>query len=176
MCAGPDASPCPRPPPWTPQCRVCRKLLPPDSLLTVAPTLEIPLPPLRLASSSSLRVSAYKSLVSTEERFLPFTPHSDYITRPFAAALSSCAFLSPSLSHITSEYGRMTDAERDQIDQDAQTFMRTCSEAIQQLRTQGEVPERGTQATVSCSVRQTLRAQPVKSRPLGSYLDLALKT
>lgn len=38
-----------------------------------------------------------------------------------------------------SEYGRMTDTERDQIDQDAQTFMRTCSEAIQQLRTQGEV-------------------------------------
>ncbi|OWK13819.1 STX18, partial [Cervus elaphus hippelaphus] len=36
-----------------------------------------------------------------------------------------------------SEYGRMTDTERDQIDQDAQTFMRTCSEAIQQLRTQG---------------------------------------
>lgn len=39
-------------------------------------------------------------------------------------------------SHILSEYGRMTDAERDQIDQDAQTFMRTCSEAIQQLRNQ----------------------------------------
>ncbi|XP_077656570.1 syntaxin-18-like isoform X1 [Urocitellus parryii] len=31
---------------------------------------------------------------------------------------------------------RMTDAERDQIDQDAQIFMRTCSEAIQQLRTE----------------------------------------
>ncbi|XP_047607643.1 syntaxin-18 isoform X1 [Phacochoerus africanus] len=41
-----------------------------------------------------------------------------------------------------SEYGRMTDTERDQIDQDAQTFMRTCSEAIQQLRAQAhkEVP------------------------------------
>ncbi|XP_059236704.1 syntaxin-18 isoform X1 [Mustela nigripes] len=39
-------------------------------------------------------------------------------------------------SHVMSEYGRMTDTERDQIDQDAQTFMRTCSEAIQQLRTQ----------------------------------------
>lgn len=36
----------------------------------------------------------------------------------------------------------MTDTERDQIDQDAQTFMRTCSEAIQQLRTQGEGSER----------------------------------
>ncbi|XP_029419372.1 syntaxin-18 isoform X2 [Nannospalax galili] len=40
-------------------------------------------------------------------------------------------------SHVMSEYGRMTDAERDQIDQDAQIFMRTCSEAIQQLRTEG---------------------------------------
>ncbi|XP_004579276.1 syntaxin-18 isoform X1 [Ochotona princeps] len=39
-------------------------------------------------------------------------------------------------SHILSDYGRMTDAERDQIDQDAQIFMRTCSEAIQQLRTE----------------------------------------
>ncbi|XP_050648152.1 syntaxin-18 isoform X2 [Macaca thibetana thibetana] len=40
-------------------------------------------------------------------------------------------------SHTMSEYGRMTDTERDQIDQDAQIFMRTCSEAIQQLRTEG---------------------------------------
>ncbi|XP_019408592.1 PREDICTED: syntaxin-18 [Crocodylus porosus] len=35
-----------------------------------------------------------------------------------------------------SEYMRMTDTERDQIDQDAQIFMRTCAEAIQQLRTE----------------------------------------
>ncbi|XP_032110073.1 syntaxin-18 isoform X2 [Sapajus apella] len=40
-------------------------------------------------------------------------------------------------SHTMSDYGRMTDSERDQIDQDAQIFMRTCSEAIQQLRTEG---------------------------------------
>nr|XP_033805254.1 syntaxin-18 isoform X1 [Geotrypetes seraphini] len=39
-------------------------------------------------------------------------------------------------SHIVSAYSRMTDTERDQIDQDAQTFMRTCSDAIQQLRTE----------------------------------------
>ncbi|XP_077671983.1 syntaxin-18 isoform X2 [Eretmochelys imbricata] len=31
---------------------------------------------------------------------------------------------------------RMTDPERDQIDQDAQIFMRTCADAIQQLRTE----------------------------------------
>ncbi|ELK28125.1 Syntaxin-18 [Myotis davidii] len=49
---------------------------------------------------------------------------------------SLCAPHCWELSHILSEYGRMTDAERDQIDQDAQTFMRTCSEAIQQLRNQ----------------------------------------
>ncbi|XP_043826196.1 syntaxin-18 [Dromiciops gliroides] len=35
-----------------------------------------------------------------------------------------------------SDYMRMTDTERDQIDQDAQIFMRTCSEAIQQLRSE----------------------------------------
>ncbi|XP_066487953.1 syntaxin-18 isoform X1 [Tiliqua scincoides] len=39
-------------------------------------------------------------------------------------------------SHVMSEYMRMTDTERDQIDQDAQIFMRTCAEAIQQLRTE----------------------------------------
>ncbi|XP_030348795.1 syntaxin-18 isoform X2 [Strigops habroptila] len=40
-------------------------------------------------------------------------------------------------SHIMSEYVRMTDTERDQIDQDAQVFMRTCADAIHQLRTEG---------------------------------------
>uniref|UniRef100_A0A8C3TBY9 Syntaxin-18 n=1 Tax=Chelydra serpentina TaxID=8475 RepID=A0A8C3TBY9_CHESE len=39
-------------------------------------------------------------------------------------------------SHLMSEYIRMTDTERDQIDQDAQIFMRTCADAIQQLRTE----------------------------------------
>ncbi|XP_075425619.1 syntaxin-18 [Ascaphus truei] len=39
-------------------------------------------------------------------------------------------------SHVASEFSRMTDTERDQIDQDAQTFMRTCADAIQQLRTE----------------------------------------
>uniref|UniRef100_A0A8D0GTM9 Syntaxin-18 n=1 Tax=Sphenodon punctatus TaxID=8508 RepID=A0A8D0GTM9_SPHPU len=38
--------------------------------------------------------------------------------------------------HVMSEYMRMTETERDQIDQDAQIFMRTCAEAIQQLRTE----------------------------------------
>uniref|UniRef100_A0A4W3JMR0 Syntaxin 18 n=1 Tax=Callorhinchus milii TaxID=7868 RepID=A0A4W3JMR0_CALMI len=39
-------------------------------------------------------------------------------------------------SCFMSEYSRMTDTERDQIDQDAQIFLRTCSDAIQQLRTE----------------------------------------
>ncbi|XP_067361250.1 syntaxin-18 [Channa argus] len=37
-------------------------------------------------------------------------------------------------SLISSDLSRMTDSERDQIDQDAQIFMRTCSEAIKHLR------------------------------------------
>uniref|UniRef100_UPI00398E50B6 syntaxin-18 isoform X2 n=1 Tax=Pristiophorus japonicus TaxID=55135 RepID=UPI00398E50B6 len=39
-------------------------------------------------------------------------------------------------SFVMSEYSSMTDTERDQIDQDAQIFMRACSDAIQQLRTE----------------------------------------
>nr|XP_046240310.1 syntaxin-18 [Scatophagus argus] len=41
-------------------------------------------------------------------------------------------------SLISSDLSRMTDSERDQIDQDAQIFMRTCSEAIKQLRNEAE--------------------------------------
>lgn len=40
-------------------------------------------------------------------------------------------------SLISSDSTRMTENERDQIDQDAQIFMRTCSEAIRQLRNEG---------------------------------------
>uniref|UniRef100_A0A673BEF9 Syntaxin-18 n=1 Tax=Sphaeramia orbicularis TaxID=375764 RepID=A0A673BEF9_9TELE len=42
-------------------------------------------------------------------------------------------------SLISSDISRMTDSERDQIDQDAQIFMRTCFEAIKQLRNEGQV-------------------------------------
>uniref|UniRef100_A0A6Q2ZNH5 Syntaxin-18 n=1 Tax=Esox lucius TaxID=8010 RepID=A0A6Q2ZNH5_ESOLU len=41
-------------------------------------------------------------------------------------------------SLISSDLTRMTDNERDQIDQDAQIFMRTCSEAIKQLRSEAD--------------------------------------
>ncbi|TWW61693.1 syntaxin-18 isoform X1 [Takifugu flavidus] len=41
-------------------------------------------------------------------------------------------------SLISSDLTCMTDSERDQIDQDAQIFMRTCSEAIRQLRNEAE--------------------------------------
>ncbi|MBN3301983.1 STX18 protein, partial [Amia calva] len=39
---------------------------------------------------------------------------------------------------VSSDYTRMTDNERDQIDQDAQTFMRTCSDAIKYLRSEAD--------------------------------------
>ncbi|KAJ7999667.1 hypothetical protein DPEC_G00196790 [Dallia pectoralis] len=39
-------------------------------------------------------------------------------------------------SLISSDLTRMTDSERDQIDQDAQIYIRTCSEAIKQLRSE----------------------------------------
>ncbi|KAM9759521.1 syntaxin-18 [Menidia menidia] len=41
-------------------------------------------------------------------------------------------------SLLSTDHSRMTDSERDQIDQDAQIFMRTCSEAIKQLRNEVE--------------------------------------
>ncbi|XP_076148755.1 syntaxin-18 [Alosa pseudoharengus] len=41
-------------------------------------------------------------------------------------------------SLISSDLTRMTDTERDQIDQDAQIFIRTCSDAIKQLRMEAE--------------------------------------
>ncbi|XP_051931759.1 syntaxin-18 isoform X1 [Hippocampus zosterae] len=43
-------------------------------------------------------------------------------------------------SLISSDLTRMTDNERDQIDQDAQIFMRTCSDAIKQLRIDADKP------------------------------------
>ncbi|CAJ1051559.1 syntaxin-18 isoform X2 [Xyrichtys novacula] len=46
---------------------------------------------------------------------------------------------------ISSDLTRMTDNERDQIDQDAQIFMRTCSEAIKQLRNEADKQVTSTQ-------------------------------
>uniref|UniRef100_A0A8C5E8Q3 Syntaxin-18 n=1 Tax=Gouania willdenowi TaxID=441366 RepID=A0A8C5E8Q3_GOUWI len=59
-------------------------------------------------------------------------------------------------SLISSELSRMTDNERDQIDQDAQIFMRTCAEAIKQLRNEVE--------------KQVMSAQVKEHR--GAVLDL----
>ncbi|XP_030620930.1 syntaxin-18 [Chanos chanos] len=59
-------------------------------------------------------------------------------------------------SLISSDLTRMTDSERDQIDQDAQIFMRTCSDAIRQLRTEAE--------------KQVISAQMKEHR--GAVLDL----
>uniref|UniRef100_A0A667XFB1 Syntaxin-18 n=1 Tax=Myripristis murdjan TaxID=586833 RepID=A0A667XFB1_9TELE len=60
-------------------------------------------------------------------------------------------------SLISSDLTRMTDNERDQIDQDAQIFMRTCSEAIKQLRNE-------------CVCCQVTSAQVKEHR--GAVLDL----
>ncbi|XP_037534525.1 syntaxin-18 [Nematolebias whitei] len=59
-------------------------------------------------------------------------------------------------SLISSDLNRMTDSERDQIDQDAQIFMRTCSDAIKQLRSEVE--------------KQTTSAQVKEHR--GAVLDI----
>ena len=40
-------------------------------------------------------------------------------------------------SHLGGEESKMTDRERDQIDADAEVYIKTCVSAIQQLRTQG---------------------------------------
>ncbi|XP_055016939.1 syntaxin-18 [Boleophthalmus pectinirostris] len=48
-------------------------------------------------------------------------------------------------SLVSCEVSRMTDSERDQIDQDAQIFMRTCSEAIRTLRHEAEKPSGSSQ-------------------------------
>ncbi|KAJ3602552.1 hypothetical protein NHX12_030304 [Muraenolepis orangiensis] len=60
-------------------------------------------------------------------------------------------------SLISSDLTRMTDSERDQIDQDAQIYMRTCSDAIRQLRSEAE--------------KQVLSAQMKEHR--AAVLDLA---
>jgi len=40
-------------------------------------------------------------------------------------------------SHLGREQSKMTDRERDQIDADAEVYIKTCVSAIQQLRRQG---------------------------------------
>lgn len=55
------------------------------------------------------------------------------------ARLSNVARCSCLFSHLSLEVSSMTDEERDQIDTDAETYMRTCSVAIQSLKTEGTV-------------------------------------
>lgn len=86
----------------------------------------------------SLIVSALVTVISsTELETLIFVslqcPAVRYITTHNVFKLCFCLFF----SLISSDLTRMTDSERDQIDQDAQIFMRTCSEAIKQLRNEG---------------------------------------
>ncbi|KAA0709811.1 Syntaxin-18 [Triplophysa tibetana] len=53
----------------------------------------------------------------------------DFLLQHRKDYVNAGSFMSPDVSH-------MTDNERDQIDQDAQTFMRTCADAIGQLRSE----------------------------------------
>jgi len=41
------------------------------------------------------------------------------------------------VSHLGGEQSKMTDMERDQIDADAELYIKTCVSAIHQLRSQG---------------------------------------
>ncbi|KAI7801478.1 putative syntaxin-18 [Triplophysa rosa] len=53
----------------------------------------------------------------------------DFLLQHRKDYVNAGSFMSPDVSH-------MTDSERDQIDQDAQIFMRTCADAIGQLRSE----------------------------------------
>uniref|UniRef100_A0A8C2WNH5 Syntaxin-18 n=1 Tax=Cyclopterus lumpus TaxID=8103 RepID=A0A8C2WNH5_CYCLU len=81
-----------------------------------------------------------------------FSPKAKEVVSVSSTFDCSCVFH----SLISSDLTRMTDNERDQIDQDAQIFMRTCSEAIKQLRNEAE--------------KQVTSAQLRKHR--GAVLDL----
>ncbi|KAI4900828.1 hypothetical protein NFI96_025096, partial [Prochilodus magdalenae] len=62
----------------------------------------------------------------------------DYVNASRQIHILNIVMCASVCSLISSDLNRMTDSERDQIDQDAQIFMRTCSDAIKQLRTEAE--------------------------------------
>uniref|UniRef100_J3SFD4 Syntaxin-18 n=1 Tax=Crotalus adamanteus TaxID=8729 RepID=J3SFD4_CROAD len=71
-------------------------------------------------------INAYSPMTEEKASSLRWMLHSYTIQLSYLWAVFS--------SHLMSEYVRMSDTDRDQIDQDAQIFMRTCADAIQQLR------------------------------------------
>ncbi|KAJ7376215.1 Syntaxin-18 [Desmophyllum pertusum] len=74
-------------------------------------------------------------------------------------------YISP-FSHLSLEVSSMTDEERDQIDTDAETYMRTCSVAIQTLKNEALQQKRSDQVTTH---RDTVLEM------LGQYLKLVCK-
>ena len=75
----------------------------------------------KVTTEFGLKASEVKQSVSKLKQFL-LKHRKDYINV---------------VSHVSSGIAGMSDRERDQIDQDAETFIRTCSTAIQSLK--GEV-------------------------------------
>ncbi|XP_020607041.1 syntaxin-18-like [Orbicella faveolata] len=74
-------------------------------------------------------------------------------------------YISP-FSHLSLEVSSMTDEERDQIDTDAETYMRTCSVAIQTLKNEALQQKRSDQVTTH---RDTVLEM------LGQYLKVVCK-
>ncbi|KAJ0069141.1 hypothetical protein NL108_018559, partial [Boleophthalmus pectinirostris] len=78
-------------------------------------------------------------------------------------------------SLVSCEVSRMTDSERDQIDQDAQIFMRTCSEAIRTLRHEAEKPSGSSQTKDHRGAVLDLIESYLKSAGIYYYLIYAVK-
>ncbi|KAL9983749.1 hypothetical protein ACROYT_G005971 [Oculina patagonica] len=74
-------------------------------------------------------------------------------------------YISP-FSHLSLEVSSMTDEERDQIDTDAESYMRTCSVAIQTLKNEALQQKRNDQVTTH---RDTVLEM------LGQYLKVVCK-
>ncbi|EDO38947.1 predicted protein [Nematostella vectensis] len=71
-------------------------------------------------------------------------------------------------SHLSSEVSKMTDTERDQIDNDAQMYMRTCHNSIKLLK--NEVPKK---VKVVCEQLNTHRDNVIEM--LEEYLKVVCK-
>lgn len=74
-------------------------------------------------------------------------------------------YVSP-FSHLSLELSSMTDEERDQIDTDAETYMRTCSVAIQTLKNEALQQKRS---------EQVMTHREVVLEMLGQYLKVVCK-
>ncbi|CAB4025119.1 Syntaxin-18 [Paramuricea clavata] len=95
----------------------------------------------KVTTEFGLKASEVKQNVSKLKEFL-LKHRKDYIN---------------AVSHVSSGVTAMSDRERDQIDQDAQTFIRTCSTAIQSLK-DGVVSQKNSEQVTEhrCNVLEVL--------------------